>query len=66
MPKFGRKIEVSSVLVVANKVIQKGIVNRAFQETMFFYIKIFPTKHPSILDYKDVVAKVSIGLRNVN
>ena len=49
---------------MANKVTLKGIVDRAFLETIFF-LGIIYSEHPSLLDYAEDVTKVGIGLMNV-
>ena len=54
----------SNVIIVANKVTLKEIVNRAFLETMFF-LKIIRSECTSILDYAEVMARAGIGLINV-
>ena len=60
-----KKIKMSSVSIVANKVTLKGTVNRVFLETMFF-LSIIQTEHPSLLDYAESVTMVDIGKINVD
>ena len=55
----------SNVTIVANKVTLKGIVDRELLETMFF-LTIIHTERSSLLDYEEGVAKVDIGLKNVD
>ena len=54
----------SNVIIVANKVILNGIVDRMVSETMFF-LRITYSEHPSLLGYVEGMSKPSIGLINV-
>ena len=52
--------KMSNVVIVANKDILKGNVNKASLETMFSII--IYSEHSSFLDYAEGVAKAGIGL----
>lgn len=54
----------SNVIIMANKVTLKGVVDRAFLETRFSLIIMY-LEYPSFLDYTKGVAKAAIGLMNI-
>ena len=54
----------SNVIIVANKMTLKGIVDRAFLETIFF-LRIVHSEFPPLLNYVESMTKVGIGLMNV-
>ena len=54
----------SNVIIVANKVILNGMVDRMVSETMFF-LRITYSERPSLLDYVEGMSKAGNGLINV-
>ena len=57
-------IEMSNAIIVVNKVTLKGIIDKAFLETMFF-LRIIHSECLSLLYCAKAVAKAGIGLMNV-
>ena len=53
----------SSIIIDANKVTSKEIINRTFLETMFF-LSIIQAECPSLLDYAEGVAKAGTECRS--
>ena len=51
----------SNVIIVANKVILKEIVDREFLETVIF-LRIICSERPSLLNYVESMAKADIKL----
>ena len=55
----------SNVIIVANKVILKEIVDREFLETVLF-LRIIRSECPFLPNYVESMAKAGIGLMNVD